>query len=307
MNLMQAWARREDPELLAESLEQPDTDDSDDAELWHESAEAAVDEVFQKLSKGARERVNRAGVEQDPDRGIIVHTSTSDGDPRPGEFNKALAAMKAKRDELGLGEFVVINRVMDDSLAARIKSDFMDRMVQYHPAVIFGDFETYANIWRGLAQVAIAGALAMSPSVKLPQRAQLLMPRPRRMDQDGNEPANLMEGVARRLDPRPLEELRIQPDGRELDPLSPEQIGRRLWSEMIVQRDRVNPRLWGWLSRVAQILQSAGSDTYGLEYFQGQARELAQMDAESGGALLPPRVRAVVKLIADPTVLVIGS
>lgn len=120
-------------------------------------------------------------------------------------------------------------------------------------------------------------------------------------------PANLMEAVARRLDPPTLAELRIQPDGRELDPLSPFQLGNRLWIEMIAQRDAVHPRLWSWLSRLSQILANAGSDPYGLETFQQQARELAQMDAEAGGALLPPRVRAVVKLIADPTVLVIGS
>lgn len=277
------------PPPLSESLEQPDTNDERDADLWHESAQLAGQRWFQSLPMGQRERGERAGISEDPDGGVSIDAETMEGDPRPEERQKALAAMKAAIDSLGMSEFLVVTGTpyRDPGwgpLVVKISRPMRERMKRYHPAVIFGDFAAYEAVMVAMWKVAMAGALAMKPVVKIPRREQLLAPRPRRLDQSQDQPSN-------------LDERRIQPGGRELEPVSSEMLARRLWMEMQADRDAIPGPLWTWLAQSVTLMAHGGGD----EKMQRQMGELLAADT---GRLIPPRTRAVLTMIADPTMMV---
>ncbi len=267
------------PRPLPESLEEPDPSDRWDAEMWREAAYEAVERWFASLPRSQRERAERADIRAHEDGGVYIDVSAE-------EVEQAVAAMKAEVNSLNLGEFVAVRRLSSGSVGVRLRSDVAERLSRYHPAVLFGDFKAFAEVMVGLWRVVVAGARAVTPTARIPSRAQLLAPRPRRLDQHDEDAAAAN-----------LTERRIQPGGRELEPVSSEMMGRRLWMEIQADRDSIPRALWNWLVRSVTILAHGGGD-------QKMQRQVSELLAADTGRLIPPRTRAVLTMIADPTMMV---
>lgn len=192
-----------------ESLTDPELDSEEDAWEWWDKAFEAAKATERKLGRGARERGQRLGfvVTSDADSNVLFVGFESVEDlaydnPRIIKLAQAAGVLRepssmmrytpdyqqasfwmyrqtkarwaALIEERGLGEFLRVGAGWyGEGGGIGLTQNVMKALKQYHPAVVFEDFETMRQVFEQAVLIGYEGLGDVPPPPRVPERARL--------------------------------------------------------------------------------------------------------------------------------------